>query len=128
VATDEASAKVYTVWDQMAPGWTRDTQLLWDSSRVVGEDMVRRLDPQPGDVILELAGGTGDTGFLAAQRVGPEGKVICSDFVPAMVEGARSRAGAAGVENVEYRVLDAENIDLADDSVDGVLCRCGINM
>lgn len=125
MTTDEAFAKVYEVWDQMAPGWTRDTQLLWDSSRVIGEDLVERLDPQPGDVILELAAGTGDTGFLAAQRVGPEGKVICSDLVPGMVEGARGRAAAAGVENVEYRVLDAENIDLADDSVDGVLCRWG---
>ena len=125
MTTDEASARVYEVWDQMAPGWTRDTQLLWDSSRVIGEDMVERLDVQPGDVILELAAGTGDTGFLAARRVGEDGKVICSDFVPGMVEGARDRASAAGVHNVEYRVLDAENIELADGSVDGVLCRWG---
>lgn len=125
MAVDNLNAKVYSVWDRMAPGWTRDTQLLWDTTRVVGEDMVDRLDPQPGETILELAAGTGDTGFLAAQRVGQSGTVICSDFIPAMVEGARDRAAAAAVHNIDYRVLDAENIDLPDESVDGVLCRWG---
>lgn len=125
MSTENAATKVHAVWDQMAPGWTRDTDRIWDDSRVVGEAMVERLAPDHGDTILELAAGTGDTGFLAARLVGKEGKVICSDFVPAMVEGARARGTAFGLDNVEYRVIDAENIDLPDDSVDGVLCRWG---
>lgn len=125
MTVDEASAKVHSIWDQMAPGWTRDTQSLWDDSLPIGRDMVDRLDPQPGQTVLELAAGTGDTGFLAARRVGDEGKVICSDFVAGMVEGARDRGAGYGIDNVDYRVIDAESIDLPDDSVDGVLCRWG---
>jgi SAM-dependent methyltransferase len=87
--------------------------------------MVERLDPKPGDTVLELAAGTGDTGFLAAERVGDDGKLIQTDFAPGMVEAAKGFAAGAGIKNAEHRVLDAERMDLDDDSVDGVLCRFG---
>jgi ubiquinone/menaquinone biosynthesis C-methylase UbiE len=68
--------------------------------------MVRRLDPQPGDNILELAAGLGDTGFMAAPMVGETGRVIITDFAPEMVAAARRRAEEVGVENAEFRTLD----------------------
>jgi SAM-dependent methyltransferase len=57
--------------------------------------------------------------------VGEEGRLISSDFSPEMVEVARRRAAELGLGNVEHRVIDAEEIPLDDDSVDGVLCRFG---
>jgi ubiquinone/menaquinone biosynthesis C-methylase UbiE len=53
--------------------------------------MVRRLDPQPGDTILELAAGLSDTGFMAARLVGETGRVIITDFASEMVAAARRR-------------------------------------
>jgi SAM-dependent methyltransferase len=85
--------------------------------------MVRRLDPRPGNTVLELAAGLGDTGLMAARLVGESGRVIITDFAPEMVDAARRRAEEVGVQNVEFRVLDAERMDLETDSVDGVLCR-----
>jgi SAM-dependent methyltransferase len=85
--------------------------------------MVRKLDPQPGDTVLELAAGLADTGLMAARLVGEAGHVILTDFAPEMVAAARRRAEELGVHNAEFRVLDAERMDLATDSVDGVLCR-----
>jgi SAM-dependent methyltransferase len=85
--------------------------------------MVRRLDPQPGDTVLELAAGLGDTGLMAARLVGESGRVIITDFAPEMVAAARQRARELGVKNAEFRMLDAERMDLETDSVDGVLCR-----
>jgi SAM-dependent methyltransferase len=87
--------------------------------------MVRRLDPQPGDTVLELAAGLGDTGLMTARLVGESGRVIITDFAPEMIAAARRRAEELGVENAEFRVLDAERMDLQTDSVDGVLCRWG---
>jgi SAM-dependent methyltransferase len=113
------------VWDRMAPGWEERRDWLWDTSRAVGEDMVARLDPQPGQTVLELAAGTGDTGFAAASRLGDAGRLISTDFSPEMVDVARRHGAELGVSNVEYRVLDAERMDLETDSVDGVLCRWG---
>jgi SAM-dependent methyltransferase len=75
--------------------------------------------------VLDIAAGTGDQGFLVAERVGDGGKLISTDFAPSMVEVARRVGERAGLGNVEYRVLNAERMDLEDDSVDGVLCRFG---
>jgi SAM-dependent methyltransferase len=107
----------------VAPGWYTRREELWKVSRPVSEWMVRRLDPQPGDTVLELAAGLGDTGFMAARLVGETGRVIATDFTPEMVAAARRRAEELGIRNVEFRVLDAERMDLETDSVDGVLCR-----
>jgi SAM-dependent methyltransferase len=75
--------------------------------------------------VLELAAGTGDTGFAAAAILGERGRLISSDFSPAMVEVARRRGAQLRLGNVDYRVIDAERIELGDDSVDGVLCQSG---
>jgi SAM-dependent methyltransferase len=98
---------------------------MWDVSRVLGERLVARLEPQPGQTILELAAGVGDTGFAAATQLGENGRLISTDFSPHMVEAARKRATELGLGNVEHRVMDAEHMDLSTDSVDGVLCRWG---
>src|SRR4028118_119732 len=110
-------------WGAVAPGWYAQREELWKASRPVSEWMVRKLDPRPGDTVLELAAGLADTGLMAARLVGEAGRVIATDFTPEMVAAARRRAEELGVQNAEFRVLDAERMDLQTDSVDGVLCR-----
>ncbi len=112
-------------WDAFAGNWGAEREYLWTTTNPIGLDLVERLDPRPGQTVLEVAAGTGDTGFAAAERIGPEGKLLSTDFAPAMVEEARRVSGQLGLENVEHKVLDAENMDLDDASVDGVLCRWG---
>ena len=113
------------IWEQMAAGWESDRRSVWESSRPVGEWLVDALDPQPGETILELAAGVGDTGIAAASRLGPSGRLISTDFAEPMVDAARRRAEELGASNLEFRTMDAERMDLADDSVDGVVCRWG---
>jgi SAM-dependent methyltransferase len=110
-------------WGTVAPGWYAQREDIWKASRPVTEWMVRKLDPRPGDTVLELGAGLGDTGLMAARSVGESGLVIVTDFAPEMVAAARRRAEELGVHNAEFRVLDAERMDLKTDSVDGVLCR-----
>jgi ubiquinone/menaquinone biosynthesis C-methylase UbiE len=116
----------YDVWQRMAEGWDRERQWMWDVSRPIGEWMVDALDPQPGQTILELAAGPGETGFLAAERVGPDGRLISTDLSDGMVKAARRGAGARGLTTVECRVMDAQQIELPDASVDAVICRFGL--
>jgi ubiquinone/menaquinone biosynthesis C-methylase UbiE len=123
--TDEYRRASHEVWEAMAPGWERGRAYIWDVTRAVGERMLAALDPQPGETVLELAAGTGETGFAAARMVGSDGSLLSTDFSPAMVDAARRRGAELGLENVDYRVLDAERMDLPDASVDGVLCRYG---
>jgi SAM-dependent methyltransferase len=110
-------------WAAVAPGWYAQREEIWKASRPVSEWMVRKLDPQPGDTVLELAAGLGDTGLMAARLLGETGRVFITDFTPEMVAAARRRAEELSVENAEFRTLDAERMDLETDSVDGVLCR-----
>src|ERR671915_686335 len=110
-------------WGAVAPGWYAQREELWKASRPVSEWMVRKLDPQPGDTVLELAAGLADTGLMAARLVGESGRVIVTDFTSKMVAAARRRAEELCVQNGEFRVLDAERMDLGTNSVDGVLCR-----
>jgi ubiquinone/menaquinone biosynthesis C-methylase UbiE len=113
-------------WSAVAPAWDRYRDRLFEDMRSVSEWLVDQVDPQPGQTVLELTAGPGETGFLAAARLGSTGRLICSDFVPAMVEAARRGATQRGFDNVECRVLDAQQIDLPDASVDGVLSRFGL--
>lgn len=115
----------YEVAEAIAPGWERWRAEIEQVSAPVREWMLRELDPRAGQTVLELAAGAGDTGFEAAAALGERGRLISSDFSPRMLEVARRRGAELRVANTEYRVIDAERIELDDDSVDGVLCRFG---
>ncbi len=112
-------------WGEMAPGWEDRREWLLGITGAINEWIVNQVDPQPGQTILDVAAGTGDLGFAAARRVGEQGRVICTDFAPEMIEAARRNGERQGVANVDYRVLDAERMALDDDSVDGAVSRWG---
>jgi ubiquinone/menaquinone biosynthesis C-methylase UbiE len=112
-------------WEEAASGWTRQQEAMREFSAPVSHWMIDAIVPQPGQRVLELAAGLGETGMLAAELVAPHGGTIVSDQAEAMLEGARARAIAMGLSNVEFQVLNAEWIDLPVASVDAVLCRWG---
>ncbi len=122
---DEYRRTSFDTWEAMAPGWERWRAEAEATSTPVREWMLQALAPKPGDTVLELAAGPGDTGFAAAAILGEHGRLISTDLTPAMVEVARRRGVELGLRNVEHRVMNAERIELEDDSVDGVLCRSG---
>ena len=66
--------------------------------------------------------------MLAAERVGPTGRVIGLDMTPAMIERAQANAIAAGAENVEFRLGDAETMPIEDGSADWIVSNCVINL
>jgi SAM-dependent methyltransferase len=123
---DQQRATSREAWEQAAAGWGRLADRVRDWAIELSATMVDALALQPGQRVLELAAGPGDTGFMAAELVAPGGTLICSDGAEAMLEVARQRAAAQGISNVEFRLLDLEWIDLPTADVDAVLCRWGI--
>jgi ubiquinone/menaquinone biosynthesis C-methylase UbiE len=113
-------------WDRGAAGWSRQADAIQEFGMRVSVWMVEQLDLQPGQRVLELAAGPGDTGFLAAELVRPGGSLIASDGSDAMLGVARGRARDLGVTNVEFKHIELEWIDLPTASVDAVLCRWGL--
>jgi SAM-dependent methyltransferase len=113
-------------WERAASRWGKRADRVRDTGMAVSVWMVEQLALQPGQRVLELAAGPGDTGFLAAELIRPGGTLVCSDGTEAMLDVARARAAAAGIENVEFARLELEWIDLPTASVDAILCRWGI--
>src|SRR6202046_4760187 len=123
---DQQRATSREAWEQAAAGWGRLADRGRDWAIEVSATMGGALALQPGQRVLELAAGPGDTGFMAAELVAPGGTLICSDGAEAMLAVARERAAAQGISNVEFRQLELEWIDLPTADVDAVLCRWGI--
>jgi ubiquinone/menaquinone biosynthesis C-methylase UbiE len=124
-AIEKQRREIYEIAEAIAPGWERWRARIEETTTPVREWMIKELAPRPGDTVLELAAGAGDTGFEAAAIVGEGGRLISTDFSPAMVQVARRRGAELRLGNVHHRVMDAERIELDADSVDGVLCRFG---
>jgi arsenite methyltransferase len=81
-----------------------------------------------GDVVLDLGSGAGIDAFLAAKRVGKNGKVIGVDFTKEMIAKAKKNAKKIGHTNVEFRYGDIENLPVESNSVDVVMSNCVINL
>lgn len=81
-----------------------------------------------GETVLDLGSGAGFDCFLAADRVGKNGRVIGVDMTPEMVEKARGNARKSNYTNVEFRLGEIENLPVADNSVDIVISNCVINL
>jgi SAM-dependent methyltransferase len=88
--------------------------------------MIEHARLQPGQRVLELAAGPGDTGFLAAELIRPGGVLLSTDGTENMLEVARARAAQLGIDNVEFKRIELEWIDLPTASVDAVLCKWGL--
>jgi SAM-dependent methyltransferase len=125
IDVDELRQRSRESWEQAAAGWGRRQAQLRTWTAPVSQWLVEAIHPQPGHRVLELAAGPGETGFLAAELIKPGGTLVCSDQSEAMLEVARARAAELGLDNVEFKPIDAEWIDAELASFDGVLCRWG---
>ncbi len=83
---------------------------------------------RPGEVVVDLGCGGGLDVFLAARKVGPEGKAIGIDMTPEMLSRARASAVQQGLGNVEFHEATIDNLPLPEGSVDCVISNCVINL
>jgi arsenite methyltransferase len=81
-----------------------------------------------GERVLDLGSGAGFDCFLAAKKVGKQGKVIGVDMTPEMLDKARANAAKGKYPNVEFRLGEIENLPAADNSVDIIISNCVINL
>jgi ubiquinone/menaquinone biosynthesis C-methylase UbiE len=119
-------AELHDRWERAAAGWGRRAQQMRDFGMPVSRWMIEHAGLQPGQRVLELAAGPGDTGFLAAELIRPGGVLISSDASEPMQEIARARARQFGIDNVEFKRLELEWIDLPTAAVDVAMCRWGV--
>jgi SAM-dependent methyltransferase len=122
---DEYRRTSLKTWNDLAPTWDEHREEIAEPVEPVRERMMEWLAPKAGETLLDIACGSGEMSELVSPVVGDSGHVICTDFSPEMVAVARRRGERLGLSNVEYRELDAEQMDLDDGSVDAAVCRFG---
>ena len=83
---------------------------------------------QEGEAVLDLGSGAGVDVFLAANRVGRNGKVIGVDMTPEMIQAAKANAAKGNYQNVEFRLGEIENVPVESDSINVVISNCVINL
>jgi len=90
------------------------------------EALIQHARLEPGMRVLELACGTGDPALEIARRVGPNGRVTATDLSPQMLDECRKNASAAGLTNMDFAAVDAENLRFGRESFDRVTSRLGV--
>ena len=81
-----------------------------------------------GEVVMDLGSGAGLDAFVAAGKVGDKGRVIGVDMTPEMVQKANENAVRLGLENVEFRLGDIEDLPVENSSIDVIISNCVINL
>jgi ubiquinone/menaquinone biosynthesis C-methylase UbiE len=96
---------------------------FWDH---FGAETVRRLALPPGGAVLDVCCGAGASALPAARTVGPGGRVLGVDVADPLLQIARRRAAAEGLDQAEFRLADATGTGLPDASFDVVVCVFGV--
>ncbi len=109
-----------------APGWEKWHDWNERAMRPTTDHLSLALALTPGQRVLDLCCGTGLPALSLAARVSPGGAVLATDLSPEMVEATRRFAARAGIDNLEARVMNAQEIDYPDASFDAVSCAFGL--
>lgn len=114
-------------WQAAAEAWHRWAPTLAKWLGPSTETMLDMAGVGAGGRVLDVAAGAGEQTLTAARRVGPDGHVLATDISSNILEFAAAEARAAGLANVETRVMDGEDLDELDaDSFDAVISRVGL--
>ncbi len=112
--------RIAGVYDVMNTAMTAGLHHRWR------ERAADRAELGPGDVALDACCGTGDLSFELARRVGPEGRVIGSDFSERMLDLARQKAASRGLGAVRFEWGDALALSYDDATFDAATVGFGV--
>jgi len=107
----------------VASSWQRGAAARGQALGPLTELMLDLAGVTVGSRLLDVGAGSGDQTVLAAQRVGPQGAVLAIDLSASMLDLARQEVRAAGLQNVEARVMDAQRLELEPGSFDAAIAR-----
>lgn len=113
-------------WQTAAEAWDRWGPFIDQWLGAATEAMLEMAGVHAGSRVLDVAAGAGGQTLAAAGRVGPYGQVLATDISSNILDFAARKARAAGLTNVETRVLDGETLDVEPEAFDAVISRVGL--
>jgi ubiquinone/menaquinone biosynthesis C-methylase UbiE len=113
-------------WQAAAEAWYRWSPTLNQWLGKATEKMLEMAGITTGHRVLDIAAGAGEQSITTAKKVGPPGFVLATDISPNILKYAEGMAQEAGVNNIEIKVMDGENLTLEDETFDAVISRVGL--
>ena len=128
VKADEKAGLVRQVFDNVAASYDLMNDLMSGGvHRLWKAELIDRINPRPGETLLDVAGGTGDIAFRFLDRAGPTATAILSDINEAMLRQGRDRAIDQGrLTGLDYVVGDAEKLPVTNACVDAYTIAFGL--
>lgn len=126
ISAEHYKANTRDSWNRAASGWNEHTPKIHGWLAGVTQTMLDLARIGPGARVLDVAAGAGDQTLDIARRVGPTGHVLATDISAAILEFAIANARQAGLQNVETKVADSENLGLSGAGFDAAICRLGL--
>ncbi|MTH16760.1 class I SAM-dependent methyltransferase [Flavobacterium sp. LC2016-01] len=111
-------------WNKFSGGWKKWDDLVMDFLKPMGDEIIRLINPQNKDFILDIASGTGEPGLTIAEKLNG-GKVMLTDLADDMLRIARQNAMLRGIENIETLTCDVSELPFRDNTFDAISCRFG---
>ena len=113
-------------WQTAAEAWYRWSPTLHQWLGNATERMLEMAGISKGHRVLDIAAGAGEQSITTAKRVGTNGYVLATDISSNILEFAKQMAQQAGLNNIETKVMDGENLTVEDEGFDAVISRVGL--
>jgi len=114
-------------WNEiLVPKWNRFRHLLSGNGAVHSSMAYDDFQFQPGDKVLDIGCGYGETCLEIGEIVGPEGEVLGLDCTEAFLEIANKERDESGLKNVKFVLGDAQTYELPENYYDVVYSRFGV--
>jgi ubiquinone/menaquinone biosynthesis C-methylase UbiE len=126
MADDTAKSELRSTWESAAPGWAKWEHVFTESLSGATDALIDMAGIRPGMRILDVACGAGSQSIRAAERVGPNGRVVASDISGTMLEHVRRNAAREGLQNIETLECAADELDGTQAPFDASMCRLGL--
>jgi ubiquinone/menaquinone biosynthesis C-methylase UbiE len=111
-------------WNKFSPGWRKWDDMTMNFLKPMGDEIIRMLNINDNDIVLDVATGTGEPGLTIASML-KKGKVVATDLSDGMLEIARENAILRGVMNFETLTCDISSLPFDDNTFDAISCRFG---
>jgi len=112
-------------WNNVSASWKKWNDFTMDFLQPMGDAIIKALDIESNDVVLDIASGTGEPAFSMA-AIAANGEVYATDLSEEMLTIARNYAEERGIDNIHFKTADVSNLPFKDTFFDKVSCRMGL--
>ena len=120
------STAVLREWGESAAFWRDHYQTIRTMFAPVTKALIEEARIIEGNVVLDVAGGSGEPSLTIAELIRPRGLVTCTDAVADMVAAAKAEAERRGLLNIDFRQCLADSLPFEQHTFDATVCRLGV--